>query len=112
MAKNFAARGKERNIYETNLIFSVIFIITNFYKNNYVSSGIDIQNISNFKNEKENIFQPFTFYFVSDVQIDEKNYIADIYLETIGKNEILEKEIRNGKKIEYNRKKNIFQIKK
>ena len=111
-AKNYAGRGNERNIYETNLIFSVVFIIINFYKDTFVSSGIDIQNISKYKNEKENIFQPFTFYYVRDVQIDETNYKADIYLETIGKKEILEKQIRIGKEIEYNRKENIFQIKK
>ena len=112
LAKNFAGRGNERNIFETSLIFSVVYIITNLYKDNFVSSGIDIQNISNFRHEKESIFQPFTFYFVRKVQIDDQNYNADIYLETIGKNEILEKEIRNGKEIEYNRIENIFQIKK
>ena len=46
------------------------------------------------------------------VKIDDQNYNADIYLETIGKNEILDQEIRNGKEIEYNRIENIFQIKK
>ena len=56
------------------------------------------------------MFLPFSFYYVRDVQIDIKNYTADIYLETIGKKEILEEEIKKGKEIEYNQNENIIQI--
>ena len=45
-----------------------------------------------------------------DIDINEKK--ADIYLNTIGKECILEEEIKLGKEIEYNEKKNIMQIKK
>ena len=40
------------------------------------------------------------------------NYTADIYLEIIGKTEILEEKIKKGKEIEFNKEENIIQIKK
>ena len=46
-----------------------------------------------------------------DVQIDLTNYTADIYLDTIGKKEILEEKIKIGKEIEYNPKEKIMQVK-
>ena len=61
--------------------------------------------------EKEFLYQPFSFYYVRDVQIDYDNFSADIYLETIGKKEILEEKIKFKKEIEYNKNENIMQIK-
>jgi hypothetical protein len=40
-----------------------------------------------------------------------KNRKADIYLETIGKNQILEEGMKYGKEIEYNSYENIMQFK-
>ena len=94
-----------------NLLFSVYFYIKNKFKNNWISSVINIQNISFYKSEKEYIIQPFTFFYVIDVQIDTRNYKADIYLETIGKTEILEDKIKIGKKIYYNENEKIMEIK-
>ena len=45
------------------------------------------------------------------VNIDIKNYIADIYLETVGKKEILEEKIKKGKSIEYNKNAQIMEVK-
>ena len=101
-AKNFSGRGDAEEMYKTNLKFSVVFIIKNLYKNNWISSGIDIQNVAKYKYEKEYLFQPFTFYYVKDAIIDIKLYTADIYLETVGKYEILEEKLRYGKEIKYN----------
>ena len=39
-----------------------------------------------------------------------KNYTADIYLETVGKLEILEEKIKYNKDIHYDEKENIIQI--
>ena len=90
--------------------FSVMYYITNLYeKKNWISNGVDIQDISKFKNEKEVLFQPFSFYYVKDVNIDIPNQKAEIYLETIGKEEILEKSIQEGKHIKYNDKLKIIQ---
>ena len=110
-AKNFSGRNQTREQYKTRLIFSVIYIITNYCKNNWISNGVNIQKESVFKTEKEILYQPFSFYYVRDVQIDIKNYTADIYLDTIGKYEILEEKIKIGKQIKYNEKENIMEIK-
>ena len=40
---------------------------------------------SEYKEEKEILYQPFSFYYVKDVKINHENYTADIYLETIGR---------------------------
>ena len=110
-AKNFSGRDRAVEVYKTNLKFSVIYIITNKHKNNWVSSGIDIQKVSKFKKERENLFQPFTFYYVKDVVIKIHSFTADIYLETVGKYEILEEKIKYGKQIQYNEKENTIEIK-
>ena len=111
LAKNWAGRNQAKDVYKANLKFSVVFIITNLYKNGWISSGINIQKESKFPNEKEYLFQPFTFYKVRDVQIDVKNYTADIYLETVGKLEILEEKIKYNKDIHYSTTRNIIVIK-
>ena len=112
LGENFGQRDESKELYETNLKFSVLFIITHLYKNNWISSGISIKDIAKYKDEKEYLFQPYTFYYVRNVEIDIKNYKADIYLETIGKIEILEEKIKYGKEIEYNKQERIVQIKK
>ena len=112
LALRWAGRGDEVEIYQNNLRFSVVFIIINNYKKKWISNGINVQKESLFKNEKEFLYQPFSFYYVRDVQIDTEHYTADIYLETIGKTEILEEHIKQGKEIEYNIKEKLIQIKK
>ena len=110
-AKKMAARKKIKEIYKSKFLFSVVFIIKNIYKNNWISNGINIQEESQHKKEKEILFQPFSFYYLKDISIDLKNYTADIYLETVGKVEILEEQIQKGKDIEYNEDENIIQVK-
>ena len=110
-AWRFSGRDQAKEIYNNTLKFSVIYIITNSYENNnWVSCGIDIHKESKYKKEKEVLFQPFTFYYVKKVKIDIENYIADIYLETVGKCEILEEKIKYGKEIEYNKDKKVIEI--
>ena len=111
LAQRWAGREDSLSLYKTNLKFSVVFIITNHIQQRWISNGINLQQLSQFKKEKEILYQPFSFYYVRDVQIDLKNYKADIYLETIGKKEILEEQIRMGKEIQYNEKEQIMQVK-
>ena len=96
-------------------IFSVIFYITNKWEKNWISNGIDIKDISDFQDgdekEDEVLFQPFSFYYVNDVKFDLKKHYVDIYLETVGKTEILERALHDGKKIEYIENKNLRMIK-
>ena len=109
-AKIFAGRKKSNKLYQNKLKFSVLFYIQNNYNINWIPSGVNIQDISAAKKEKEHLFLPFSFYYLRDVQINTNNYTADIYLETIGKKEILEEEIKKGKEVEYNPNENIIQI--
>ena len=110
VARNFSGRNQTASLYNTRKKFSVILIITNQCKKNWIPNGVNIQKLSVY-DEKEILYQPFSFYYVRDVQIDKKLYTADIYLETIGKLEILEEKIKIGKKIEYNKKEKIMQVK-
>ena len=91
--------------------FSVMFNIKVNHKENWLSNGINIQKISEFKSEREIIIQAFSFFYVRNVQIDVNKRTAEIYLESIGRKEILEKKIKNGKDIEYHEIENIMEIK-
>jgi len=98
-------------LFKTKLLFSVLFTIKNIWKKKWISNGINIQNESVYK-EKEILYLPFSFYYVSDIKLDLQNYTADIFLETIGKKQILEEEIKKGKEIIYNEKEKIVEAKK
>ena len=111
-ARNFSGRKRAGDQYKNNLLFSVIYIIKNCYEKDWVSNGINIMEVSLYKREQEILYQPFSFYLVKEVKINKENYTADIYLETIGKEEILEEEIKVGKIIEYNQNKRIMEVKK
>ena len=112
IAMMFSGRGNSKDLYKQRLSFSTMIFIKNKFKNNWISNGIDIQDVSVYRKEIEILFLPFSFFYVIDVKIDIDNYTADIYLETIGKEEILEEKIKIGKEIEYNDKIGIMQIKK
>ena len=110
-AKTFSGRNRAEEQFKSKLLFSVIYIIKNCCQKDWISNGINIMDESFFKKEKEILYQPFSFYFVRSVEIDLNHYTADIYLETIGKKEILEEELKVGKNIEYNPNKRIMQVK-
>lgn len=103
--ERFGRFGKEKDK------FSVLFYITNLYEKNWISNAIDIQKISIRRNEQEVLYQPFSFYIITDVKINIKKNEAEIYLRTIGKKEILEEALKNGRIIEYNEKENIVEAK-
>ena len=111
IANCYSSRNKSKSLYLDKFLFSTNFILEIHHKNNFISNGINVEKISDFPKEKMNLFLPFSFYFLRDVLIDIKNYTADIYLETIGKLEILEEQIKKGKEIEYNEKQKIMQVK-
>ena len=110
VAEDFSGRENTKSLYKNRKKFSVIIIMKNFYKKNWISNGVKIENVSQFQYEKEILYQPFSFYYVRDVQIDLKNYKADIYLETVGKKEILEEKIKIGKSIKFNQKERIMEV--
>ena len=108
-AEFLSGRDNAKFLYKTKKKFSVILNIKHYYKNNWISNGVTFRELSEYE-EKEILFQPFSFYYVRDVQIDYKNYKADIFLENIGKKEILEEKIKIGKEIKYNKKEKIMEI--
>ena len=109
-AELLSGRNNSKSSYNLKKIFSVILIIRNYYEKGWVSNCINCQHLSENK-EKLMCYLPFSFYFVKDVKIDYKDYKADIYLDTIGKLEILEEQIQKGKELEYNKKENIILVK-
>ena len=110
VARTWAGRGRETEVYKNSSKFSVVFTITNLHNNNWISNGIDVHDISQYKNEKEFLFQPFSFYKVTKVDFDVKGRKADISLETVGKKEILEMKIKENKEIKYNEIDNIMEV--
>ena len=88
-----------------------LFYLLEIYKKDWISNGVDIQDVSQYPGDKEIIFLPISFFLVRDVQIDLMNYKADIYLETIGKKEILEEQIKIGKEINYNEREKMMEAK-
>lgn len=110
LAEFYACRNKSKILFKKKRKFSVIFIIKNNFKENWISNGIDIDKIS-VERKREILYQPFSFYYVRDIKIDLVNCTADIYLETIGKKEILEEEIKFGNEIVYNEKEKIMEVK-
>ena len=109
-ANDFAHREISKKIFNENRKFSVIYYIQNIQKKNCFPCGIDIQEISEYDNEKEILFQPFSFYLVKNVIFNFNKYTVDIYLELIPKEEIFEEKIRFGKKIVYDKTKNLMVI--
>ena len=107
----FSKRKESKKLYQKQLLFSILYIIKNKWKDNWISNGINIQNITAFKKEKEILFQPFSFYYVEKVDINLSNYTADIYLETIGKIEIFEKKLIKWKELFYDSSENIIRFK-
>ena len=111
ISKLSSGRKRSKEIFESKRLFSVIYYIKNIYRDNWIPNLINVTNESKYRKEKDFLFQPFSFFHVKDVQIDMENYTGDIYLETIGRTEILEEKIKNGKEIIYNKEENIMQIK-
>ena len=109
LAVDWSGRKRAKEIFNEYQKFSVIYKITNIVKNNCISCGINIQDIARF-DEKEILFQPFTFYLVKKVDFNFDEKTVDIELETISKKEILEEKIREGKKAVYDKISNLIII--
>lgn len=110
IAENYSNRKISEKAFKEKHKFSVIYKIHNYIKSNSISCGIDIHKLSEYKDEKEILFQPFSFYFVKNVIFNYDKYTVDIDLEIIPKKEILEKKIRNKEKVIYNKEENIMVI--
>ena len=109
-AKDFSFRNKSTEYRKNMGIYSVIFYINFNLKSNWFPNGIDVHGLSLYGYEKEILFQPFTFFKITKVDIDFDNNTADINLEVIGRKEVLEEKVKEGKMITYNEKEGIMEI--
>lgn len=109
-AKDFSFRNKSTEYRKNRGIYSVIFYINFNLKSNWFPNGIDVHGLSLYDYEKEILFQPFTFFKITKVDIDFDNNTADINLEVIGRKEVLEEKVKEGKIITYNEKEGIMEI--
>jgi hypothetical protein len=107
VAENFSGR---KDLSSNNGLFSVIFSIIIKNSENYCPVAFDIQEVSKYEEEREILIQPFTFFRIKEVSIDLKVLKADITLEIIRKQEILEIYIKDKNKLTYNEKENIVEV--
>ena len=90
-----------------NKVFSVILTINYKFCKNFISYAIDISKCSDYPDELERIFLPFSFFKLKDIKIDYENNIADIEMDSIGRKEILEETLCKGNNLYYNEYNNI-----
>ena len=109
LAEKWSGRENSRNIFLYNRKFSAIYKIKNVVEKS-IPYGVNIENISVFKIEEEILFQPFSFYLVKDVKFDYEEFCVDIELEVLLRKEILEYQIRKGKKVNYDSIQKIIYI--
>ena len=105
MFKSIKKNGNNDTIYD------VLMIIKYEHRIDDYSPCFNIMEQSDYKNEGEMIFTPFSFFKIINVEkYNEEKYI--INLECIHKKDILEPEIKLGKKkIIYNKELNLLEVK-
>ena len=91
--------------------FSTMIKINNNYKEDLYPLCFDISGLSEFKEEEEFLYHPYTFFRIKKISIDYKIYQLKLELEAINKKEILEVKINENNIIKYNKKENIIEIK-
>jgi hypothetical protein len=110
--KDFVELVTKRNITKKhNDLFSVIIKIEYLYDDGYEPVVFDLKDLAQYPDEEEYILLPFTFLLLKNIKIDSEKFIVDIDMEIIGRTEILEKEIKEGKTIQYDNNKHIMFIK-
>ena len=109
LAEKWSGREKSKKIYFYNRKFSVIYKIKNIVDKS-IPCGINIAKISAYGKEEEILFQPFSFYLVKNVIFDYEEFSVDIELEVLLRKEILEYQIKKGKKVNYDNIKNLIYI--
>ena len=88
----------------------VLFIFNYKYDENNICPAFDINKLSEFQNEKEYLFPPFSFFRITKYNNAEGTSLDPIVieLEVIPKMEILEIYLKKGGKIIYNEDKNCI----
>ena len=111
--KDFVELITKRNIKRKNSdLFSVVIKIEYLYDDGYEPVVFDLKDLAQYPDEEEYILLPFTFLILKNIKIDSKNFTVDIDLEIVGKLEILETYMKDGKTIQYNEKNHIMFVEK
>ena len=95
-AKNFAITSKNSQMFET------IITINCLYKEGFLPTAVDISEASRFPQEQECLFLPYSFFRITNIEIDYEEKKAKIELDSIGKKEIFETKLKEGFKLDYN----------
>ena len=113
--KEFAEFTSKRNKSEkkrkSQELYSVIMKIEYLYDDGYEPCIYNLIDLCQYPDEEEYFLLPFTFLNLKNITIDSKKLTADIKLQVIGKKYILEKDIKEGKSIEFD-KNNVIMISK
>ena len=83
-------------------LFSVIIVINYKIFPKFISNAIDISRCSDYPDECEVLFLPFTFFKLKKVEINYENNTSIITLDSIGRKEILERKINKENTLRYN----------
>ena len=116
VAQIFCDRNLSFEERKKNKLFSVIFEIhyniddNNIYSDIFYPICFDISDLSKIKEEEEVLFQPFSFFKIKKIEINLKDYTADIVLSAIKKLDILEYFIKEKYRLKYNKEYNIVEI--
>ena len=81
--------------------YQTIITINYKYRRGFKPTAVDVSKIAikEHEYEKECLFLPYSFFRVKNVKIDNANKTAEIELDTVGKEKILEKKLREGFKL-------------
>ena len=97
----YGGRDTEIPTREIQGLFSVVLTIKHFSNSEAVPNASNIESISYYESESECLFHPFSFFKVTNVEINLKNYECDIELENYSRKSILEEKLMNGQEINF-----------
>ena len=85
----------------TKTRYQTIITINYKYRRGFKPTAVDVSKIAikEHEYEKECLFLPYSFFRVKNVKIDNVKKTAEIELDTVGKEKILEKKLREGFKL-------------
>ena len=91
--------------------FCLLIEIKHHWKEEFYPLCFNISSISNFQEEEEYLFHPYTFFKINGFRVDYKTNEIKLNVVTINKKEILEEKINKNKKIHYNRIDKVIEVK-
>ena len=92
--------------------YSVILKISYLYDDYFEPNIFEIKDLASYPDEEEYIMLPFTFMKLTKIIIDSNKYTSDIELEVVGREEILEYQLKDkSKNLEYDKPKSIMIVK-